>query len=268
MFVKIMAHQIGNIYERNAGQPSLLIASHCSTIRRKFKRIDITELSAILDDFVHELKSNLINSQTYLNYLNEIIKTINSNFPRILLQISSHYFFTLLRNTIRNLIQKFYTFKQLNQQEIYVLRNCTVLINHLVEKVKDVSKILHWITDATFLDALAKCLQFINKYPNIDENKHFIKQITRLLHMFCDIQKRLPIDLHHTLFVPLLRPVIKCLTSLNYFKLFKSLKPNEDSLTEIQKLFLIKCPSFLTSYNGKHYFNYFLYKYFLFRTTY
>jgi hypothetical protein len=245
-----MANQTQNIPQHDPNQSSLLIAAHCSTIERKTKRIDAKELSAILDDLIRELHS--LNSKIYLTSLNEIIKTLNTNFPRVLLQISSHYFFPFLRNVIRDLLQQFYTYKQLNDQEMYALRNTTVLINHFVEKTKDVSKILHWITDETFLDSLAKSLKYINNTSTTDENKYIIKQTTRLLNMFCDIQKRLPIHLHQTLFVRLLRPVIHCLTSGNYVKLFKSLKPNAESFTDKQKLFLIKCPSFLTSYNGRY----------------
>jgi hypothetical protein len=246
-----MAKQIRDIREHNS--IPLLIAAHCSTIRRKAKRLDIKELSAILDDFVRELSPITLPLQTYLNSLNKIVTTLNSNLPPILLEISSHYFFIIIRNTIRDLLQQLCVSKKLNEQETYILRNCVLLIHHIVLKINDVSRILHWITDATFLDALANCLNRIDKISKKTQNQRVIKQITRLLGVFCNIQERLPLDFHQTLFVRLLQPTINCLTSSTYMKIFQNFKSNADSFTENQKLFLIKCPYFLTTYNGKHY---------------
>jgi hypothetical protein len=245
--------QMRNSRERDPTPPSLLIAAHCSTIRRKAKRLDTKELSAILDDLVRELNNQTLRLTTYLNSLNEVVKILNSTLPPTLLDLSSHYFFILIRNTIRNLLQQLLISKRLNGQEIYVLRNCVLLVQHLVEKINDVSKVLHWITDATFLDALANCLNKIEKISKKDRNKHAIKQITRLLNMFCNIQEHLPLDLHKTLFVRLLQPTIDCLTSSNYVKLFQNFQSNANSLTVDQKLILIKCPYFLTTYNGKYF---------------
>jgi hypothetical protein len=234
--------------------PSLLIAAHCSTIQRKSKTIDTQELSSILDDLVRELNSKTLSSTSYLNTLSEIVHLLNSTSPPSLLSLSSHYFFILIRNTIQSLLHQLHTTYRLNKQEILVLRNCTILLQDLVEKLDDISKLLHWITDATFLDALANCLNRIHQISKADESKLSIKQIVRLVNIFADIQERLPIHLHHNLFVRLLQPTINCLTSSTYIQLFKDLKPSSNSLTAIQKLFLIKCPYFLTSYNGKRIF--------------
>lgn len=237
--------------ERDPSPPSLLIAAHCSTVRRKSDRIDIKELSAILDDFVRELNSSPLRLTTYLNSLNESVKTLNATFPPALLRMPSHYFFTLVRNRIRSLLEQLTSTNRLSDQEIYVLRNCAILIHDLVERVDDVSKLLHWITDHTFLDALANCLNHTNRIFKPNQNKNIIKQITRLLSLFCNIQERLPLPLHQTLFERLLQPTINCLTSTTYVKLFQNLKCDSSRLTEEQKLFLIRCPHFLTSYNGR-----------------
>ncbi|CAF2346324.1 unnamed protein product [Rotaria sp. Silwood2] len=245
-----MVKQVNDNREPASQPPSLLIAAHCSTIRRKAARIDAKELSAIFNDCVHEAYSNKFPLQTYLNSLNEIVTTLNSNFPPVLIEISSHSFFTLVCNTIRLLLRELYTTNELNNQEIYILRNCTVLIHNVVKQINDVSKILQWITEETFLGALANCLIHINKISKATENQHIIKQITRLFNVLCNIQQRLPINLHQHLFVRLLQATIACLTSSNYVKLFSNLQANAISFTEIQKLFLIKCPYFLTAYNG------------------
>jgi hypothetical protein len=249
-----MAKQIPDIREINQTPLPLLIAAHCSTIQRKSKRLDINELTAILDDLVRELYSRKSLSDTYLNSINKIVRVLNANLPPILSEITSHYFFIVIRNTIQNLLQQLSVSKKLNDEDTYTLRNCTLFIHHLVKQIKDISKILHWITDETFLDALANCLQCIDKICKKDRNPRVIKQIARLLDVFCNIQERLPLNFHQTFFVRLLHPTLHCLTSSNYVKLFKSFNANAEKFTEKQKLYLIKCPYFLTTYNGKHYF--------------
>ncbi|CAF0834713.1 unnamed protein product [Adineta steineri] len=247
-----MEKQIRNNRERDPSPPSLLIAAHCSTIRRKPDRLDTKELSAILDDLVRELNSSPLRLTTYLNSLNESVKTLNSTFPPALLKISSHYFFTLVRNRIRNLLEQLCTSSRLNEQEIYVLRNCAILLHDLTEQVDDVAKILHWVTDSTFLDSLGNCLNYINKTFKSNPHRNILKQIIRLISLFCNIQERLPIPLHQALFERLLQPTINCLTSPHYVKLFQNLKATTNRLTEEQKLYLIRCPHFLTSYNGPY----------------
>ncbi|CAF0824435.1 unnamed protein product [Rotaria sp. Silwood1] len=245
-----MVKQINDNHESAPKPPSLLVAAHCATLRRKATRIDVNELSSILNDCVHEAYSHKCPLKTYLNSLNEIVTTLSSNFPSALLEISSHYFFTLVRNTVQLLLSELHTSNELNNQEIYILRNCTVFIYQIAKKIDNVSKIIHWITEETFLDTLANCLIHINKISKAIENEHIIKQITRLLNIMCHIQQHLPINLHQNLFARLLQPTITCLTSENYFKLFSNLQAKAGSLTESQKLFLIKCPYFLTGYNG------------------
>lgn len=262
-----------DIHERIPSPPSLLIAAHCSTIQRKAQRLDAQELSAILDDISRELNTTNLRSTTYLNSVNEIVKSLNTFLPPILPIISSNYFFILIRNTIRNLLQKLSQTKRLSGQEIYVLRNCILLLDHLVDELPDVSKVLYWITDVTFLDALADCLNRIDKILKKHSNRTAIKQIARLVNIFGMIQERLPLDLHRTLFVRLLQPTINCLTSLNYIKFFENFQSNADSLTENQKLFLLKCPYFLTTYNGNYFlfrfaFSPFFFFFFFSRTTY
>ncbi|UJR21493.1 hypothetical protein I4U23_024577 [Adineta vaga] len=229
---------------------SLLIAAHCSTIRRKTIHIDSLELSSILDDFVRELNATTSHSETYFTSLNEIILALNATSPPSLLSVTSNYFFILVRNSIQSLLQALHTNYQLNQLATYVLRNSILLFEYLVTETNDVSKLLHWITDQAFLDALGNCLYQIERISKADQSHLFIKQIARLLDMFIDLQERLPANQHNSLFSRLLHPTIKCLTSANYVYTFKDLKPNSSVFHSYQKLLLTRCPHFLTSYNG------------------
>ncbi|CAF4907086.1 unnamed protein product, partial [Rotaria socialis] len=65
--------------DTNSAAPSLLIAAHCLTIRRKTQRIDIQELSSMLDDLFRELYFKPSDSTAYLNSLNEIVHAFISN---------------------------------------------------------------------------------------------------------------------------------------------------------------------------------------------
>lgn len=234
----------------NSLAPSLLVAAHCMTIRRKKKRIDIQELSAILDDLFRELYYKPLNNTSYLKSMNEITDALNTSAIPSLVLLHSHYFFLLVRNSIQSLLQKSLT-TPLNQQEMFVLRNCTVLLETLVKKIYDVSKLLPWINDNAFVKAVADTLTQINKMPSANHNKRLIRQIVRLVNIFGIIQERLPWHLHENLFISLLQPAVNCLTSSTYVQLFQDLKPDTKSLSSIQKLYLIKCPYFLERYNGK-----------------
>ncbi|CAF1940146.1 unnamed protein product [Rotaria magnacalcarata] len=234
----------------NSDAPSLLIAAHCLTIRRKTERIGIQELSSMLDDLFRELYFKPSNSTAYLNSLNQIVHAFNSNSIPTLVSLPSHYFFLLVRNAVQSLLQKSCSASQLNSEETSVLRNCIILLENLVKNTNDLSVILPWITDETFVKIIAQSLYHINKIPAVNNNKRLIKPITRLLNMFTGIQERLPWNSHRDLFVPLLQPIINCLTSSTYVQLFQDLKPNSTSLSSIEKFYLIKCPHFLESYNG------------------
>ena len=247
----MMRARFDEIDPRPPSPPSLLIAAHCSTLQRKGKRIETSELSAIFDDVVRELTTENLRPLNYLNSLNEVIRVLNSARLTILPKINSHYFFVLVRNTIRDLLRNFHQFKRLTDEEIFLLRNGVLLIHHLIEEIFDISQILYWITDATLLDALADCLDRIGKLCKKDRNRPVIKQITRLLNMFAIIQERLPIESHRSLFVRLLQPTLNCLTSTKYVENFQNFQSTSKSLTENQKFYLLKCPYFLTTYNGK-----------------
>jgi hypothetical protein len=236
---------------RNSSPSSSLIAAHCSTIRRKIARIDIQELTGILNDLVRELAGKNTSRPAYLNSLNEIIQALNSHSSAALLSISSHYFFVLVRNALRDLLGKLLKKFQLNLNEIYVLRNCVLLFETIVKNIENVSKILHWLTELSFIDTFGQCLNEMQSILKANNNKRILKQLARLLNLFANIQERLPLDSHQNYFVRLLQPTINNLTSLTFQELFRNLKFNASSLTAKEKFYLIKCPYFITSYNGK-----------------
>lgn len=237
-------------YSRAPSPPSLLIAAHCATIRRKAERIDVDELRAILSDLVRELKSRPLRPATYLNSLGEILRALHSKLPPSIVSLTSHPFFLVIRTNIGYFLQQLYRTYKLKQQEIHVVRHCVSLFEQLIKQMTDLSKIRVWITDVLFLDALGNCLQQIDSIHAADDTHLYVKQIMRLVNMFANIQERLPADLHGELFARLFQPTINCLTSTTYVELFRGLRADANAFSPIEKLFLIKCSYFLTSYNG------------------
>ena len=237
--------------QRDLTPPSLLIAAHCLTIERKRKRFDAKEFSAILDDLFRELQLNKARPRTYLHSLNEVLHTLNSTSPLVLFSLGSHDFFLLVRDATQDLLQRLHTSYQLNEQEIFVFRNSVLLLENLVERSANPSKLLHWITEANFLQTFGQCLNRMKRILKADENQRSIKQLTRLLGVFSELQERLPVAFHQDAFLPLFKPIVKCLTSSTYTTLFHNLKSSVPSLTNKEKFFLIKCPHFLTGYNGR-----------------
>ncbi|CAF1013654.1 unnamed protein product [Adineta ricciae] len=250
MYQDTMQKSVG--LNRPITSSNAIIAGHCATIRNTKISLDAQTLSNILNDVVRELKASTSFSASYLNSLNAVVLSLRSTLPPALLSLNSHYFFVLVRDAIQVLLQHLCTKYHLNQSATYLLRNCVVLLKYLVKNTKDVSKLLHWITNLTFIDTIANCLDQIERIAKLSGYRLFIKQITRLLKIFNDIQARLPIEQHNSLFSHLLKPVIKCLKSTLYVETFNGLKLNSKSTKPFEKLLLVKCPQFLETYNGPH----------------
>ena len=231
---------------------SLLISAHCSTIKRKYQRFDHTEFAAILNDFVRELKSDRFRPKIYLNLLHEIAQTLNHYSPSILSSFASHSFFSLIRNATQYLLQQFNAQSDLNEHDGYMLRNFVSLIEHAIQRANDLSATLYWITDSIFLQVLSSSFYQIKKQRKNPRNQHIIKQMIRLLNTFSYLQEQLPPHVQQNLFQPLFQPTMDCLTSSTYIKLFRSLPSDSGCLTNQEKFFLLKCPRFLTTYNGNY----------------
>jgi hypothetical protein len=239
-------------HQQESTKPSLLLAAHCLTIQRKNRRLDVIEFSAMLDDFVRELNANKLHSKACINSLDKILQTLNSTLPSVLFTIKAHRFFSLVCNTIEHFLKQINIHYCLSEHDTNVLRNSIHFLEHIVERTDDLSQHIHWLTDSTFLQTFGKCFQSVKKLERFDRTQHLTKRLTRLLHIFCRCQERLPIDQHRNLFQPLFQPAMNCLTSSTYAKIFRSMESSTKSLTRKEKFFLIKCPHFLTAYSGKY----------------
>ena len=235
---------------RDPSPPSLLIAAHSDTLKRIGQQLNAEDLSALLDDLVRELDSEKIRRTTQLNSLNEIVLILNANRPSAVHHLVSHRFFTLVLGTVERLLRQLHSNYRLSEEKIFVLRNLIILITGVVQSSDDLADIVHWLKDSAFLRTLAKCLKRLPDIYKIGSNQRVMKQFKRLLRVFCNIQKRLPVGVDNDLFAPLLKPVMNCLASSTYMDLFLNLTTQDQKLTAEQHFFLITCAHFLTTYKG------------------
>jgi len=215
-------------------------------------KTDKRELEYILDRSARKLRYKSKRSIDYVNKLNKILDQLN-NIPSIILSdIPSHKFYITIRNIIRDLLMDWYSSKKLIDEEIYLLRNSILFFNRLVNIVNDITKLTTWLIDQLFIDSLAKCMSDIDRLLSNDKDERNFKQLTRLFDMFSTYYERLPLKLQNEHELDrLFEATMDCLVSSNYDRAFRKLKPQTKSMTRKQKFFLIKCPSFISSYRGK-----------------
>jgi hypothetical protein len=183
--------------------------------------------------------------------MNEVIDELNSIPSNILANITEHKFYISIRNIIRDLLLDWHLSYKLTEDETYLLRNSILLFYRLVNIVNDVTKLTAWLIDPSLINSLTECMSDIDQLLFNNQQKRNFKQLTRLLDMFVIYYQRLPLKLQdenglHRLF----EATMDCLVSTNYERAFRKLKANAQLMTNEQKFFLIKCPSFFSSYRG------------------
>jgi len=184
--------------------------------------------------------------------MNEVIKQFNGVPSSILATITSHKFYNTIRNLIRDLLIDWNSSYKLNPDETFLLRNCVLVLNRLVNIVEDVTVFTSWLLEPLFINAIVDCMSNIDQLLSKDKEKYNFKQLTRLLDLFCTYYRRLPSHLQNDdRFNRLFEATMDCLSSSRYDRTFRKLKPNAKSMTTEEKFFLIQCPSFLSSNHGR-----------------
>ena len=228
---------------------SLVAESNSSTLQRKFKYM--------LDDFSRKFPYNLKRSRAYVDAMNEVIGEINNVPSSTLATVTSHEFHNIIRNLVRDLLIDWDFAYHLNREETFLLRNCVRYLNRLVHTVEDVTVLTSWLFDTLLINAIANCMSDIDQLLSNDKEKHNFKQLFRLVDLFTTYYQRLPSNLQNTDGLErLFDATMDCLVSSKYDRIFRKLKPNAKSMTTKEIFFLIKCPSFLTSYHGRIFFSY------------
>ena len=220
------------------------------------KTISDLELIDILDDHTTELKRlNEIEQQQQLPFLMETISVLLHVQKTILASVSQNDFFSLLRNPFIDLLSQWRRQSSLSDRQASILRKMAKLIMKLVHAVSDIHQLPRWLSDATLLDTVAECLTDIastDKLLHLTSNRD-LRYFSRLIDAYIYYQQRLDDEgdspSSETL-ATLLEPIRLCLTSKHFAHLFASLQPDQSTMTAAHKLLLLKCPAFLTSYNG------------------
>jgi hypothetical protein len=207
---------------------------------------DQKELKYFLDCSARNLRYKSKRTNNYVNKLNDTVDELNHIPSNILSEIGSHKFYIILRNLIRDLLNDWYL---LSNDEDDLLRNSILFFNRLVNIVNDITKLTSWLIEPLFINSFAQCLSNIDRF----KDKYYLKQLIRLFDMFSTYYERLPVKFttEHVL-DRLCEATMDCLVSSKYDRAFRKLKPNTQSMTREQKFFLIKCPSFISSYHGKN----------------
>ena len=184
----------------------------------------------------------------FVDHLNALI----DNHPSKFTAVSQNDFFSHLCNPFIDLLGQWRRRLPLSDRQSFTFHKITKLILKLVHAVSDIHQLPRWLSDAKLLDTVAECLADIastDKLLHRTSNRD-LKCFSRLIDAYIQYQQRLDGDAHSETLGKLLDPFLLCLTSKHFAHLFTSLQPDQSTMTAAHKLLLLKCPAFLTSYNG------------------
>jgi hypothetical protein len=229
------------------------INHHCNTIRQQAKVISSHELTNVLDKIFDEIKNFHDQKKTFTS-LNDILGALIHVRQSTLPSIAEHNFFMLLRVPFLQILRQWNSDTYLNEDEVLMFRNITKLVKKLVQEIPHPDNYPSWLTGPVLLDTIAACFTDISKSGKFFDKKNSreAKCFLRLLGTYDIYQKDLmdEKDSNQDKLVQLLDPVIHCLTSQFYLDSFNNIQLSTKSMSKKDKFFLIKCPAFLTTYNG------------------
>ncbi|CAF0891793.1 unnamed protein product [Rotaria sordida] len=228
---------------------------HKSIINKDPKTISNSELANLLDHHPKELKKmRRKHPQQQLPILMDFLLTVCRVPKSTLLSVAQHNFFSSLQTPFSDLLQRWCRSSSLTDDEISMFRSIVKLIKRFNKATDAVELLPSWLLDSTFLNTIANCLTNIGTSKNFlnDKNNRLLKYFTRLIEIYTYYQECLndENDSDKDTLVLLLDPILQCLTSSQYINTFTNLSQDKKSMTNIEKFFLLKCPSFLISYNG------------------
>ena len=206
------------------------------------------DMQLTLDELHRKFPYKLKRSSTYKRNLNEAMLQLQEIPSSILRSMTSHPFYQTLRNLLTALLIDWHSSYSFSTDDVFLLHNCVTFLTRLAKNTKDLTCLSSWFSDQPFINAIADCMNQIDRLMAIDKEKHTFKQLTRLVDLFSRYYRQLSIDSqHHSKFDRLFEATMNCLTSSRYDQLFRRLKVQEKSLSTEEKFFLIQCPALLIS---------------------
>ena len=219
------------------------------------KTISTTELSTMLDAYATRVKrlhdrDNQQQTPLLLDTMSMLMRVQRTT----LLSVSQNDFFALLRNPFIDILHQWSRTSSLSDAESVMFHHVIKLIRYFIYTADDISGLPLWLSDLTLLQAIAQCLINIASSDILFQphSKHHFKYFTRLIDAYIHYQQTLT-QLHPSdqdKLLPLVDPIIRCLTSAHYIDTFTSMPVDQSSMSTKQKFFLVKCPTFLTAYAG------------------
>jgi tyrosine-protein phosphatase YwqE len=243
-------------------EPFTPIDQYYSTLRNLSPTISNEELTHLLDKFTFILNpvDDIDRQQQQLSIINDTLNALIDIHPSALLSTSQNEFFSIIQTTFIHIIRRWHRLSSLQDDEFLMFRMMTKLIERFITATHDVRLLPSWLTDSTLLEAISNCLTNIVTSGNFLQNnsKTQFKYFTRLIDAYILYQQQLNDQNHFNkdLLVQLLDPILHCLTSPQFIHTFANLPIDAKSMTTIEKFFLVKCPAFLTSYNGNFFFHF------------
>ena len=229
--------------------------SRYSNVNKDPRTLSEFELTGLLNrqtGFLKQLHAK--DQQKQLPIIIDVI-TVLIRVPKAKLVSSvQNDFFSLLRTPFIDILNQSSQFSTLSNDEFYILRAIVKLMRRIVKAVDDLTLIPSWFTDSTLLETISTSLTSLINSEDIlqDNNKALFKPFTRLIDAYL-LYQQLISQYNHTqadTLATLLDPILNSLTSPHFINTFTSLPVAARSMTTIEKFFLVKCPTFLTSYNG------------------
>ena len=229
--------------------------SGMAAIDKDPKFISTTELTAVLDVHTREVKRlHERDNQKQMPLLLDTMSILIHVRKSTLLSVSQNDFFTLLRNPFMDVLQQWSNSKLLSDAQAVMFHHVIKLIRYFIYTTDDISRLPLWLSDLTLLQTIAQCLVNIASSDTLllPHNKHHFKYFTRLIDAYIDYQQRLiqPSSSDQDKLMPLIDPILRCLTSNHYIDTLNDMPVDQSSMSTKQKFFLVKCPTFLTSYTG------------------
>ena len=212
----------------------------------------LSDLEYLLNRAARKLGYQSHRTLHYVQKLCDVLDQLN-HFPLSLLSIiSSHQFYRILRDLVRDLFIAWHSSQTLFKEDIDLLKKSIFFFYRCIDAVDDVTKLRSWFIESSFVHAFAKCLSNVDRLLAKEKGKSIFKQVIHLFDVFSTFYRRSsrkPTEQNDL--DPLFEGVMDCLLSANYDRIFRQFKANTQSMKSKEEFFLIKCPSLICSYRGE-----------------
>ncbi|CAF3619897.1 unnamed protein product [Rotaria sordida] len=224
------------------------------SLRDQSDVISNEELTDLLNGLTPVLKNSHNNDQQEWSNLIEILDALICVRPSILTSASQNEFFSVLQKSFIDILRQWRYLSYLSDQKYFIFRSITKLISIVINNIQNINQLPSWLSDSILLETIANCLTDIaisGKFLD-DKNNRSLKTFTYLIQAYTAYQQHLHNKKHSNIdtFVLLIDSIVQCLASSHYVNTFANMPQEGKSMTTIEDFFLLKCPSFLTSYNG------------------